>query len=84
MVYKMTDKQVLGKLKTKYGYDVAWELYYLYGYLLSENRENEFDKIVEIIKDKTNIRIVTDGLKELEIILSDFKCNKNCPYCTAK
>lgn len=23
-------------------------------------------------------------LKELEIILSDFKCNKNCPYCTAK
>lgn len=22
--------------------------------------------------------------KELEIILSDFKCNKNCPYCTAK
>lgn len=22
--------------------------------------------------------------KELEIILSDFKCDKNCPYCTAK
>ena len=57
MVYKMTDKQVLGKLKTKYGYDVAWELYYLYGYLLSENRENEFDKIgiklhIKVIKNK--------------------------------
>lgn len=23
-------------------------------------------------------------LKELEIILSSFECNKNCPYCTAK
>ena len=23
-------------------------------------------------------------LKELEIILSDFACNKHCPYCTAK
>lgn len=23
-------------------------------------------------------------LKELEIILSDYSCNKNCPYCTAK
>lgn len=22
--------------------------------------------------------------KELEIILSDFSCNKHCPYCTAK
>ena len=22
--------------------------------------------------------------KELEIILSSFKCNKHCPYCTAK
>ena len=22
--------------------------------------------------------------KELEIILSDFSCDKNCPYCTAK
>ena len=26
----------------------------------------------------------TKEFKELEIILSDFKCNKNCPYCTAK
>ena len=65
MVYKMTDKQVLGKLKTKYEYDVAWELYYLYRYLLSENRENEFDKIVEVIKDKTNIRIVTEYVKAI-------------------
>ena len=24
------------------------------------------------------------NLKELEIILSDFACDKNCPYCTAK
>lgn len=24
------------------------------------------------------------NLKELEIILSDFTCDKNCPYCTAK
>lgn len=22
--------------------------------------------------------------KELEIILSDFACDKHCPYCTAK
>ena len=22
--------------------------------------------------------------KEFELILSSFKCNKNCPYCTAK
>ena len=22
--------------------------------------------------------------KELEIILSDFSCDKHCPYCTAK
>lgn len=31
-----------------------------------------------------NIRCVEHTFKELEIILSDFTCDKNCPYCTAK
>lgn len=30
------------------------------------------------------IKIKTKHFKELEIILSDFNCDKNCPYCTAK
>lgn len=30
------------------------------------------------------ISIETKHFKELEIILSDFNCDKNCPYCTAK
>lgn len=28
--------------------------------------------------------VTTKNFKELEIILSSFKCDKNCPYCTAK
>lgn len=30
------------------------------------------------------MRISTRNFKELEIILSDFSCDKHCPYCTAK
>lgn len=30
------------------------------------------------------INIETKQFKELEIILSDFNCDKHCPYCTAK
>lgn len=30
------------------------------------------------------INIETKHFKELEIILSDFNCDKHCPYCTAK